>query len=320
MRQMVEDTSESVKEDQASYDAGGLDGFLSGVSNWWKGFTGSGLTQRDIDLNNLSMQNVRDQASAQVEGYKNAGVNSALMFSGGASSAPQASSSGNVGNMSELLQLATLPYQLKMMKAQTANINANTQKTIKDTEKVGTDIEETKRKIRSLDISNDQQSVILNYLDRVQQAEVRLKELSVDRIEADIDSIYHSIDKMDAETLAVFVNMCDTMEHIQSLRSQQRLNDEQGRYYAKLVSNLDKQNKILELQERDWDYINVVGSTSFSTGVGPFKGSETRPVTLADLKNHAEKVAEDKVNQDKDNNKSWDKLKKDASDRYGVLE
>jgi hypothetical protein len=65
-----------------------------------------------------------------------------------------------------------------------------------------------------------------------------------------------------------------------------------------LVENLDKQNMILGLQARDWDYIYVVGSTSFSTGVGPFKGSESHPLTLADIKNRANKVGEEKAKQD----------------------
>lgn len=98
--------------------SGFLGSIRSGISNWWKGFTGSGVTQRDVELNQLSMQNVEDEASRQVEGYKKAGINPALMMSGGASTAPQASSSGVSGNMSELLQVLLIPAQLKMMKAQ----------------------------------------------------------------------------------------------------------------------------------------------------------------------------------------------------------
>lgn len=303
-----------------SSEGSAFDKFLSGIGNWWKGFTGSGLTQRDIELNNLSMQNVEEQASHEVAGYNKAGINPALMYSGGVGTAPQASASGSVGNMSELVQLLSLPYQLKMLKAQTENVQANTEKTRKDTEKVGYDIDELKEKIKGLGISNEQQSIVLKYLDRVQQAELRIKDLSAERIDADIDSIYHSISNMDAQTCAVFVEMCETMEHIASLQSQQSLNDEQGKYYSKLVSNLDKQNKILDLQERDWDYINVLGTTSFSTGIGPFKGSESHVVTLHDLKTRAEKAGEEKAKQEKNNGKSWNEIRRNASERYGALE
>lgn len=301
--------------------------FSDGVSNWWKGFTGSGLTARDIALNQMSMQNVEDQASAQVEGYSKAGINPALMFSGGASSAPQASSSGSVGNMSELLQLVSLPLQMRMMKAQIDNVNANTEKTRVDTEKSSAEtdeirqrIGEIKSRVKGLDISNEQQNIILSYLDRMQNADLTIKEKSAARIDADIQQIYQHIDNLSAEELATYVSMCETVERIDLLQKQQSLTADQARYYSKLVDNLDKQNKILQLQADDWDYINIVGTTSFSTGVGPFKGSESRPVTLHDLKAHAEKIGEEKSRQESNKGKSWDQLKKDASDRYGALE
>lgn len=296
------------------------DNFTNGISNWWKGFTGSGLTQRDIDLNAMNMQNVEDQASREVAGYQKAGVNPALMYSGGANTAPQASASGSVGNMSELLQAIMIPAQLRMLKAQTQNVQANTEKTKVETEKTGSEIDEIKAKIKALGISNEQQEIILSYLDRMQSAELSIKSASKERIDADIKSIYQSIDNMSAEELATYVSMCETVERINSLQSQQKLNDDQGRYYAKLVDNLNEQNKILHLQQRDWDYINVIGSTSVSTGVGPFKGSESHPLTLRDLKNRAEKVGEEKARQNKNSNKTWEQIKKDASDRYGALE
>lgn len=294
--------------------------FADGLSNWWKGFTGSGLTARDVALNQMNMQNVEDQASAEVAGYKKAGVNSALMYSGGSNTAPSASSTGQTGNMSELLQALMIPAQLRMMKAQTENVRANTVKTEVETQKTGSEIDELKVKIKSLGISNDQQTVILRYLDRMQSAELAIKTASKDRIDADIRSIEQSIDNMTAEECATYVSMCETVERINSLQSQQNLNDKQGSYYAKLVDNLEQQNKILKLQQRDWDYINVIGSTAVTTGVGPFKGSESHPITLADLKNRAEKAGQEKARQNKNSNKTWEQLKKDASDRYGVLE
>lgn len=290
-----------------------------GISNWWKGFTGSGLTARDVALNQMNMQNVEDTASAQVAGYQKAGINPALMFSSGAQSAPTASSSGSVGNMSELMQAIMIPAQLKMLKAQTSNVEAQTAKTVVETEKTGSEIGEIKARIKSLGISNEQQNIVLSYLDRMQSAELAIKTASKERIDSDIRSIEQSINNMTAEECATYVSMCETLERMNSLVSQQELNDEQGRYYAKLVDNLNEQNKILRLQQRDWDYINVIGSTSVTTGLGPFKGSESHPITLADLKKRAETVGEEKAKQNH-SNKTWEQIKKDASDRYGVLE
>lgn len=113
------------------------DSFTSGVSNWWKGFTGSGLTQRDIELNNMNMQNVEDTAAAQVAGYNKAGINSALMYGNGASnSAPQASAAGPTGNMSELIQLLALPSQMKLLDAQAKQTNASANKTVAETQQI----------------------------------------------------------------------------------------------------------------------------------------------------------------------------------------
>ena len=113
---------------------GGSSAFVDGLTNWWKGFTGSGLTQRDKDLNEMNMQNVEDTAAAQIAGYQKAGVNPALMYGSGASnSAPQAASSGAVGNMSELMQLLALPSQIALMGAQTKQTNAQAVKTATET-------------------------------------------------------------------------------------------------------------------------------------------------------------------------------------------
>lgn len=108
--------------------------FMDGLTNWWKGFTGSGVTQRDKELNQMSIQNVEDTAAAQVAGYQKAGVNPALMYGNGASnSAPSAQSSGAVGNMSELMQMLMIPSQIGLMSAQTKQTNAQAVKTAAET-------------------------------------------------------------------------------------------------------------------------------------------------------------------------------------------
>lgn len=122
--------------DWMDYDAA-PDPSSGGLENFWKGVTGTGLTQRDIAMNEMNMQNVEDTAAAQVAGYQKAGVNPALMYGSGASnSAPQASDTGMSGNMSELMQLIMLPMQMKMLNAQAKNIDANTQKQISETDQI----------------------------------------------------------------------------------------------------------------------------------------------------------------------------------------
>lgn len=86
----------------------------------------------------MSMQNVEDQYQRQVTGMQNAGLNPALMYNSGATSAPNApSSSGSGMSMSDLIQAALVPAQLKMIKAQTDNIEAAAEQKRSQTETEG---------------------------------------------------------------------------------------------------------------------------------------------------------------------------------------
>lgn len=82
----------------------------------------SDVTGRDIALNNLNLQNVHDSWQANVSGMMDAGLNPAMVYGRGSAStnAPSLSNSGSVGGLGDLLALATLPAQLKLMKAQAA--------------------------------------------------------------------------------------------------------------------------------------------------------------------------------------------------------
>ena len=111
-------------------------GIGEGIENLWKGATGSGLTQRDIELNKMNIQNVEDTAAAQVAGYQKAGINPALMYgAGGQQAAPNSSTTG-IGSLSDLMQVLMLPSQIKLMNAQAKNTEANTQKQISETEQI----------------------------------------------------------------------------------------------------------------------------------------------------------------------------------------
>lgn len=262
----------------------------------------------------------------QVADMQSAGVNPALMYGSGASGAstPSGSAGSSVSpssgvSFSDLIQFITLPKQLKMLDAQIANVKESTRKTGAEISQIDTGIHKMKAEIKGLDISNEQQSVILRYLDRSQRAQLSIQELSADRISADITSIYASIDKMNAEQLATFVSMCKTYEEINTLQSQQSLNDEQGKYYAKLCSNLEKQNKILELQERDWDFINVVGASSWSVHTPLVSSSGSEPVTLHSLKERASNLLSDKKDE-KDDKYSYEYWKERMQKEYGIYD
>lgn len=95
------------------------------VENFLKGQTGSGLTNADIQANEIQMQNQEDIYGRQVAGMQKAGLNPALMFQSGASSAPSVSPSQNIGNMSELLQALMIPLQMKLMNAEVDKTKAD---------------------------------------------------------------------------------------------------------------------------------------------------------------------------------------------------
>ena len=111
-------------------------GIGEGIENLWKGFTGSGLTKRDIELNQMNMQNVEDTAAAQVAGYQKAGINPALMYGAGGQQTAPSSSAVGTGSLSDLMQVLMLPAQIKLMNAQAKNTDANTQKQISETEQI----------------------------------------------------------------------------------------------------------------------------------------------------------------------------------------
>lgn len=118
----------------AWFDYDEMDNKLSSMENQ---ITQSGATGQQIALNEMQRQNVVDQASLEVEGYKKAGLNPALMYGSGTNTAPSAPAvSGQGLNMSELMSMMMLPRQMKMLDAQIKQTDAQTEKTITETEQI----------------------------------------------------------------------------------------------------------------------------------------------------------------------------------------
>ncbi|AYQ58206.1 putative VP2 [Microviridae sp.] len=110
-----------------------------GLENLFKGVTQSGVTAQQAGLNEMQMQNQEDIYQRQVTGMQKAGLNPALMYNSGSSSAPSAPSGTNMAgvSMSDLLQAMMIPTQIKMMKAQTENILASADQKRAQTETEG---------------------------------------------------------------------------------------------------------------------------------------------------------------------------------------
>lgn len=97
-------------------------------------YTDAGATGRDVAINNMNRQNIVDEASLEVEGYKKAGVNPALMYGSGTSSAPTVSNSSS-GGLQDLVGLMALPAQLE-------NLRTNSRKQAEETR---TEVERRKK-------------------------------------------------------------------------------------------------------------------------------------------------------------------------------
>ena len=82
-------------------------------------YFGTGLTKSELDANELTLQNEHDVWQQRVSGMQDAGLNPAMLYGqgGASSSAPQVQQTQS-GNMSDLLQILTIPLQMKLLKAQ----------------------------------------------------------------------------------------------------------------------------------------------------------------------------------------------------------
>lgn len=118
------------------------------VDSLFNKFTDAGVTGGEVARNEMQMQNQEDIYQRQVSGMQKAGLNPALMYQSGASSAPSVDTGNSaVASMSDLMQLINLPLQRKMLQSQIENVNANTQK-----QEAETDTE--KNRAKSLALAN----------------------------------------------------------------------------------------------------------------------------------------------------------------------
>lgn len=105
------------------------DWFGSIFGNVGAKYFGTGLTDAEKEQNAYTAMREDTQAQRAVQDYQAAGLNPALMYQSGASGDYASQSAGNVagsGSLGDLIQLFTLPMQLKQMQANINNTNANT--------------------------------------------------------------------------------------------------------------------------------------------------------------------------------------------------
>lgn len=316
----------------------GTSAFLSGESSslgnsqldsLLNSYTGAHLTGAQQEANLFNAEEAQKQRDfeqqmsntayqRQVADLQAAGINPIMAASNGvslpssvaASSVSPGAATFQMGDLLNLVQLKEmLPLQKAALKAEVANTEAQTSKTQAETEKVSFDIEKLKTDIEGSKLDNYSKRIVNSYLDQMQEAELRMKNVSADEYEAQVRFLDKQLEKMDYEELELFMRACDHAEHIQYLRSVESLNEEQKKELAAAVRKLNNETKLIGLNIDNFEDITVVGASSASVRVGPFSAGESKPVTLNEWKNRAQKIQEAK---ERHKGKSW----RDIKDEY----
>lgn len=161
--------------------------------------TGAHLTGSQVEANEMQMQNQEDIYQRQVVGMQKAGLNPALMYQSGASSAPQVQGSQGIGSMSEIMQAMLLDKQSKLLEAQTRNTDADTNK--KESE---TAYQELINKyypgVKSIELDKTLSEIGLNE----QQIEKMKSEVDLNKLDADLKKIEKVIKQAEANESSAY--------------------------------------------------------------------------------------------------------------------
>lgn len=298
------------KNANGTYSVGGygfgmpdLNGLINSLTAYYTRNTLTGAENEQNAFNAEQAQMSRDfteymarnKYSMETQSMQDAGVNPAMVYGGGSlvpTAANGSAASGSPlsgGNIADLLStMVRMPLEMKKLDAEIRSIDAGTNKTKTETDvlnaKLPFEVDALKAEVRSSNLSSDAQEIINSYLDKQQEAELRMKNATAAQEEEAVQKMVKEIEKMEYEELTMVISWMETNERILNLQKQRELSDTQMKELESLIRVNNATASKLNLDVKNYDDITVLGTASTNMKFGPFSVAQGEPITLAMIK------------------------------------
>lgn len=180
------------------------------------------------------------------------------------------------------------PLQGALLKAQIENVQANTNKTNSERtaidSKLPYDIQALQTSIRKSGLEANAQEIINKYIEQQQEAELAVKNSTVEVNNSIVQKAGAEIQKMNLEQTSIMIGWLKTREEILNLQKQRDLTDKQIEQLSSLINKSNLEAKKIGLDIQNYDKITVIGTASQAIHIGPFSISAGQPITLEMIK------------------------------------
>lgn len=241
--------------------------------------TGAHLTGAQQEANTFEAEQAQKQMDFQqqmsntqyqrgVADMQAAGVNPALVYGAGHSGASTPSgamaaseSPGSpdvVGLLGQIANLKLLGAQKRNLEAQTGKTLAETDLTKQNVVKAGAEINQISANVRKLGLDADAQEIVNKYLDRIQNVTLQNMTLTGDKLAAEWTEIQQKIANLKAEESATLQNIVESRQRVNNLLLQGQLTTEQINEVKSTVARIDQETANLikngVLTQKDIDF------------------------------------------------------------------
>lgn len=244
------------------------------LTSWVNSQTGAHLTNSQIEANDMAMQNQEDIYQRQVTGMQNAGLNPALMYQSGASSAPSpVQGNTSASNMSDLMQALLIDKQSALLDAQTRNTDADTDKKKAETENMNLinryypEVTQTQidKMLKDMGLTDEQIKKI--------QSEVNLNEL-----EADLKEIEKVIKNAQAKESSAFYKATRELEEAKTEEAKAHARESAARALMQELEAEFAQKYGAKMGSSEWIALASALSSVFGIDLSAFSKSPIRGI------------------------------------------